>query len=302
MAEGKFFDRFYFRDHRNANRFRPNVTPPRLNFNGFVEFGFSPEVAGLGIVNDSKVFREQISSLLQTATLPSASYNTVVKNQYNIRRIINTGVEYNPVEINVLDTANNEWALLIMKYYNYMYLQGRNKLDGEVRDLSSPEGYKPNNETTTRVSDFMQPTFQSNAAGLDISSQIHFFNHIKIVVYHAGRGTEYVIFKPTLTEFSLGEIDYTSSETRKFNMRFDYENFTINNNVNFKLNDEDKLRFEQINGNAFSWMENESTLADNFPINSSAGDDGNEVTFTGRSSTPRNRSGQSFPRNNTGNT
>ena len=301
MAEGKFFDRFYFRDHRNANRFRPNVTPPRLNFNGFVEFGFSPEVAGLGEVDDSLVFREQISSLLQTATLPSASFNTVIKNQYNIKRVVNTGVEYNPVEINVLDTANNEWALVIMKYYNYMYLQGRNKLDGETRDVGSPVGYKSNAETLTAISDFMQPTFESNAAGLNISNEINFFNHIKIVVYHAGRGTEYVIFKPTLTEFNMGEIDYTSSETRKFTLRFDYENFTINNSVNFKVSDDDKLRFEQINGDAFSWMEDESTLADNFPINSNSGDDGNKVTFTGRESTPRNRSGQTFPRNNSGN-
>ena len=83
MADGKFFDRFYFRDHKNANRFKPNATPPRQLFEGYVEFGFNPEVQ----LGDNLIFREQISSLLQTATLPSMSVNNIIKNQYNIKRV-----------------------------------------------------------------------------------------------------------------------------------------------------------------------------------------------------------------------
>lgn len=287
MADGKFFDRFYFRDHKNANRFKPNATPPRQLFEGYVEFGFNPEVQ----LGDNLIFREQISSLLQTATLPSMSVNNIIKNQYNIKRVVATGVDYSPVEMTVFDTVNNEWAALIMRYYSYMFMQPRNKLNGTTRDEGIPEGYRSNAETLTRPSEFMADTFESNAAGLNIGNDPNFFNHIKIVVYHAGKGTEYILFKPTLTEFQLGEIDYTSSETRKFQLRFEYENFTINNEVNFVLNEDDKTRFERMSDDAFAWMEQNGTSAENNPNLGTK-----QVGFTGRKDTKRHRSVQSYPK------
>jgi hypothetical protein len=43
---------FYFRDWHNADRFKPNITPPRQKFAGFVEFDFNPLVFG----DDSSIF------------------------------------------------------------------------------------------------------------------------------------------------------------------------------------------------------------------------------------------------------
>lgn len=247
-------NRFYLRDHRNADRFKPNVTPPRLNFNGFVEFVFSPEARFLGGKDngDTAIYREQISSLLQTASLPSMTFNTQIKNQYNIKRVVNTGVDYAPVELNVIDTVNNEWLVLIMKYFSYMYMNPRNKTEGETRDFT-PKGYESASDVLVRNSNFLKETFDSNAAGLNIGTNPNFFDQIKMVVYHGGRGTEYILFKPTLTQFNLGGIDYTSNEFRQFTLQFEYENFTINNNVNFKLSDQDKSRFEDL-GDDVTWL------------------------------------------------
>ena len=33
-------------------------------------------------------------------------------------KIIATGVEYNPVEITVFDTLNNEWLIVLMRYFS----------------------------------------------------------------------------------------------------------------------------------------------------------------------------------------
>jgi hypothetical protein len=246
----------FLRDYKNANRFQPNQVPPRLNFNGFVEFAFSNEAQVLAS-QGSAPFREQISSLLQTATLPSASFTTQVKKQYNIKRIIQTGVEYNPVEISVIDTINNEWVTLIMKYMSFYYMNPRNKTSGSDRDTTF-DSYKSNREVVTTPSTFMtENTFDSNAAGLNLTEDAAFIDHIKMVVYHGGRGTEYIIFKPIITSFQMGEIDYASSDVRKFQLSFDYENFVVNGKTNFKLSPEDLARFETVPG-GFSFVQNDS--------------------------------------------
>jgi len=253
---------------------------------------FSPEVKNLG--PDSAIYREQISSLLQTATLPSMTFNTQIKNQYNMKRIVNTGVDYSPVDVTVIDTVNNEWLTLIMKYFSYMYMNPRNKTTGEKRD-PNPRGYESASDVLTRNSDFMKETFDSNAAGLNITNQANFFDHIKLVVYHAGRGTEYILYKPTITQFQLGNIDYTSTEFRKFQIQFEYENFTINNRVNFRLNDEDKSRFENL-GTNITWLfqDGDGVNANNNPIYGQ-GEDGRPVEMLGDSKTQRPRDPQALP-------
>lgn len=246
MSRSDLFPSVYMRDWRNTNRFKPNFTPPRLTFNGFVDFVFNPEIAaqlGAGVS-----FRTQISSLVQTASLPAITFNTDIKNQYNIKRIVQTGVSFTPVNISVLDTVSNEWLLMFMRYFSYHYMQPRNKTTqgtGNSRD-QNPKAYMSGSDTWTRSSAFMADTFDSNTAGLN-TVNLPFLDHIKLVSYAGGKGVEYILFKPTLTTFSMGEIDYTASETRKFNMAFEYENFTINEKVNFTLDSTDRARFESYN-------------------------------------------------------
>ena len=234
----------FLRDFKNANRYQPNQTPPRLTFNGFVDFAFSPS-AYLLDGGSAAGYREQISSLLQTATLPSASFTTQVKKQYNMKRIVQTGVEYKPIDITVVDTINNEWLTLLMKYFSFYYMDPRNKTSGTVRD-PNPSGYVSNAETTARPSAFMSTTFDSNAAGFNLSEQSDFFDHIKLVLYHAGRGVEYIVYKPIITSFETGSIDYTESGLRTFTISLEYESFTVNGATNFKLNAQDLSRFEVV--------------------------------------------------------
>lgn len=246
MSRSDLFPSVYMRDWRNTNRFKPNFTPPRLTFNGFVDFVFNPEIAaqlGAGVS-----FRTQISSLVQTASLPAITFNTDIKNQYNIKRIVQTGVNFTPVNISVLDTVSNDWLLMFMRYFSYHYMQPRNKTTqgtGNSRD-QNPKAYLSGSDTWTRSSAFMADTFDSNTAGLN-TVNLPFLDHIKLVTYAGGKGVEYILFKPTITTFSMGEIDYTVSETRKFNMAFEYENFTINEKVNFTLDSTDRARFESYN-------------------------------------------------------
>lgn len=246
MSRGGLYPRFYFRDWRNADKFKPNATPPRQDFQGFVDFSFNPEV--LSIIDGSEL-RSQISSLVQTAELPSVTFRTEVKNQYNIKRIAQTGIDFSDVKIEVLDTVDNEWLLVFMKYFAFHYAQPRNRTsrgNGTIRDRIAA-GYEENQKTLTKSSSFMSSSFNSGDAGLDIGSIGQFINQISLVTYHGGKGVEYILLNPVIKEFTPGGIDYSSSNVRKFSMTFEYENFTINEKVNFTLDGADTSRWEDAN-------------------------------------------------------
>lgn len=237
----------WLRTWRNADRFKPNVTPPRQKFAGFVEFVFNPSV--ISNLGDSYSFRTQISSLVQTAKIPEIQFTTVKKKQYNYQRLVQTGVDYGPCDITVIDTVNNEWLTVFMKYFAYYRNEPRNRTDliaGGTRD-TTPTQWPSNREVTVNPSTFQTAGFQSNNAGLDVTGDAHFFDHIKIVNYAGGKGVEYILFRPVITSFVPGDIDYTTSDFRTFDITFEVENVTVNSTMNFELNDLDLARFDNSN-------------------------------------------------------
>lgn len=232
------------RNWRNADRFKPNVTPPRQKFAGFVEFHFNPSI--ISGLSDSSAFRTQISSLVQTAKIPEIQFQTQSKKSYNHRRLIQTGVDYGPCNLSVIDTVNNEWLTLFMKYFAYYYNEPRNRTEsgnGNQRD-NAPKQWDSNSEALVKSSAFGSTGFSSNTAGLDATKDSHFIETIRIINYAGGKGIEYILFRPQITSFDPGELDYTTSEFRTFDISFEIENMTVNSKFNFEMNDVDLARFE----------------------------------------------------------
>lgn len=260
---GKIFDifgnggnnKFYARDFRNAYTFRPDINPPRQKFQGYVNFIVNRSLYGESWYNDNASFRTEISSLVRTASLPELEFKTETKNQYNRKRIVNTGVEYQPVDIKVIDTINNEWLILFMKYYSYHYMNARNKQGTAGRDsvgagsigdfggraqVESADG----NENNGSMFGKDVSNWNSNAYGFNLNLTSTFFERIDYVLYHGNKAVQYSLFNPVLTRFRTGDLDYSSSEVMEFDMTFEYESFNIYENVNFGLTDVDVLRFE----------------------------------------------------------
>jgi hypothetical protein len=236
----------YFRNWRNADRFKPNITPPRQKFQGFVEFHFNPGIAS--VIDNSSAFRSQISTLVQTAKIPEITFQTAVKRQYNHRRIVQTGVDYGPCSITVVDTVANEWLTLFMKYFAFQYNDPRNRTGagaGNERD-TDPKQWESNSVSTTKPSAFMTDSYNSNDAGMDIHNETHFIDSIRIINYHGGKGVEYILFRPQITSFTPSELDYTGSDFRTFDIDFEIESMTVNQKFNFDLVDTDLVRLEQI--------------------------------------------------------
>lgn len=235
------------RDFRNARRLLPSVTPPRLKFQGYVDFRLNPLIASQ--FDSSQNARIQMSSLVQRASLPQVTFDTEIRKQYNMRRVTHKSVSYNTVDITVVDTVNSEWLTMCMNYFGYHYMNPRNRGDDRLlqafpsqAELASTPSQFGSGETGDRA-------FNSNAAGYNLNADSSFFDQIDIILYHGAKGVQYSLIRPTMTSFKFDELDYTSTaDFMKINMSFDYESFTIRNSINFNLDDADLSRFESFSG------------------------------------------------------
>jgi len=264
-------DKFYARDFRNNYRFRPDVNPPRIKFEGYVNFIFNRDLATF-MDMESATFKTNISSLVRRAKLPSVQFKNIVKNQYNKKKIVSTGVEYSPVEISVFDTLNNEWLQVLMRYFSYLYMNPRNRNAEGDRDV------KLNTDATIENvnSSFGGTTFKSGEAGLNLQRTKQFFERIDIIMYHGGKGVQYSMTNPLINSFDFGDLDYSSNEFVEFNITCDYENFSTYDIANFDLSGVDLDRFENVVGLNFA---SDDILVKPLGII----DDGTDMQFLGNS-------------------
>lgn len=279
--------KFYARDFRNNYRFRPDVNPPRVKFEGYVNFVFNRNLASFLDINNA-TYKTNITSLVRRATLPQVTFKNQVRNQYNKRRIVTSGVEYAPVDIAVFDTLNNEWLQLLMRYFSYLFMNPRNKNDSNDRDIKlfTNAGFEKG--------DFAGTSFKSGEAGLNLQRDKQFFERIDIIMYHGKRGVQYSLTNPIINNFSFGEIDYSSNEAVEFQMTLDYENFTTYDLANFELTAVDLDRFENVNGLRF---QNDEVLVKPLGIVTDPtdmeflGQHDNNYGTRGRTNQPQNLSG-----------
>jgi len=281
---------FYLRDFRNAYHYNPSQDPPRQQFGGYVSFVLDRDLFGQPFfdeVNNDEL-RVRMSSLVRTADMPQVEFKTQIMNEYNKKKIVNTGVEYQPVTIRVVDTASNAWLQIIMKYFAYHYMNPRNKTyqgDRDINSVSIGEG----------GIDFIGSQygaggpFDSNKYGYNPNLNPNFFERIDYVLYHAQKGVQYSLINPVMTGFTHTPIDYASNELMEFTMTFEYESFTTYDQVNFDLTSVDLARFEDVSGLSNS-ASNQNFSNDG--TGSIAASTMRDLEFLGNSNNPRNRTFQ----------
>jgi len=269
---------YYMRDFKNAERFRPNNTPVRQKFNGYVNFTFNSEV-DVDFLNDVD-FRNNLSSLVRSADFPSAEFQTDVKNQYNKKRITVSGVQYKPISITAYDTVDSLWVILLMKMYSHLFTNPTNKFDSTQGQASTPK-YRdydvvpqivPSGDGSSTSTSFNRP-FGSNDAGLNLQpgSQRNFITQMDVVQYHAQRAIRYTLFNPLITTFTIDPIDHGDSQVSTIQMNIEYENFTVNPDVNFFITEDELKRFSNYNANHWQALRSGTSDQADVPGGSIAG-------------------------------
>lgn len=237
--------KFYARDFRNTYRFRPDVNPPRLNFEGYVNFVFNRSVLQF-LANNNLTFKTSLSSLVRSATLPGVTFRNDTKNQYNKKKIVQTGIDFTPVQFKVLDSINNEWLTILMKYMAYSHMEPRNKNNFRDRDLHLNNTFME--DSLGEENKMGNEQFASNEAGFNLQLEQNFFDRIDLILYHGGRGVQYSLMRPYIKSFRGGAIEYATASLMEFDFEVDYENFTTYDVANFKLTKVDLDRFEEDGG------------------------------------------------------
>mgnify|MGYP001253041817 CR=1 FL=1 len=253
---------FYLKDFRNAYHFRPDVAPPRQKFEGYINF--VPNRALLGtFLEDNINLRTRLSSLVRTAQLPEVQIQTQVVNAFNQKRIVTSGREYAPVGITLFDTIQNEWLVMLMKYFTYSFADSTSKHEegsGKFTSASDPDKFKTRdiahdmllenvkkyNSESKFGTDSSTKGYNPDAFGYTQRETPYFFERIDMIMYHGNTGVQYSLANPIITSINFGDIDYADSGFKDIQIQVAYEYFTVHDQLNFKLSEQDLSRFERM--------------------------------------------------------
>lgn len=159
--------------------------------------------------NTSPVIFHQV----QTASAASFSTDTVVINQYNKKRVIQTRLNYDPITVTFYDTFDNAFHNIMTRYMKH-YFNGGNGID--LR--SSLEG-----DST------VNPSFNTDL-GFTPNNVRYFFPTIQIVQNgYKSQHRRTVLQNPIITNIQGDTLDYSDSNPVVYTVTFQPESVQVIN-------------------------------------------------------------------------
>ena len=268
--DGLVPDQYYLANYKNADRFKPRNTPVRQKFNGYVNFTFNSEVDIAKDFNSNSEFRNTLSSLVKAADFPSAEFSTDVKNQYNRKRITVNGVQFKPISITAYDTVDSLWVIMLMKMYAHLFQDPLNKYKGNEPERIPydviPESVKSGSADESAAGGFNRP-FDSNRAGVNLlpGNERNFITSMDIVQVHGQKATKFTLFNPMITGFEIESVDHADSAVSQITIAVDYENFTMNPNVNAYISEDEMSRYSDFSKGEWNLKQNGNPEQANTP-------------------------------------
>lgn len=238
-AAGAFFGTpqapggMYFKDFRHASKTFVSdsyALAPKYKFLFHVEFGINTESVQPFWGTEQPNF----GLLVKDVRLPSYRFNTSILNQYNRKRIAQSKINYEPVEINFHDDNSNVINKLWYAYYTYYY---KDAVKGGSLTNNTPNTPNPYDRTRNIYSYDMdskldwgyigEPTGTSagtnSPSGQGVSKQ-SFFSYVKIFGFNQHKFTQYTLINPMITQFAHDTYDYDMGNGVMTNrMTLDYE-------------------------------------------------------------------------------
>lgn len=242
-AAAGFFGNPYVRDYTHAAKtFLPNSyqNAPKLKFLFHTVFEIDPAVLDTGTTN--------FSVLVKSIKLPSFNIETQQLNQYNRKRINQTKIKYDPIDITFHDDSGDEISSLWYRYYTYYYKDGQNPqvvfngARGAAPNTSSAGGgvtagasdaiystrtqYVP---TNTGPFNSWGYTGQGAPSSSDPSKKSPFFKNITVFGINRHNWIAYTLINPVITRFGHDTYDYEQANGVMTNsMTVDYETVVYN--------------------------------------------------------------------------
>lgn len=228
-AAGAFFGSDYLRDYTHASKtFRTNSyqNAPKLKFLFHTYFDINP-AAYTGSAN--------FGVLVKEVKLPTFSFNTYQLNQYNRKRIVQSKIKYEPIEIAFHDDTGNQVNKLWQAYYTFYYNDGTKPgsvLSGNRGGVAGvgpgAAGYNERNVYQGSISGNDDWGFRGGASNSD-GKRVPFFKNITVFGFDQHNFTAYTLINPVITNFSHDTYNYAEGAGTMTNrMTIDYETVVYN--------------------------------------------------------------------------
>jgi hypothetical protein len=224
---GVFFGNAILRDYTHASKtFRTNSyqNAPKLKFLFHTYFSINPK----GYPTDAN-----FGLLVKEIKLPQFSFTTAQMNQYNRKRIIQTKIKYEPIEISFHDDNANQATQLWESYYRYYYndtVKPGNVLPGNANTpvAGSTSNYNSRNIYSGDLQGNLDWGFnggQSDSTGI----KMPFFKNITVFGFNQHNFTAYTLVNPVITSFGHDTYNYAEGGGVMTNrMSIDYETVVYN--------------------------------------------------------------------------
>lgn len=232
-AAATFFGSPYLRDYQHASKtFRTNSyeNAPKLKFLFHTYFEFNTQVYSTA---------PNFGILVKEIKLPSFTMQVEQLNQYNRKRLVQTKIKYDPIEITFHDDNGNNTTSMWEAYYTYYYNDGTKP--GQVL-----RGNRGNNrfaqESDTQIIDYNNNNiYKESTGGNDHDwglsggatnpdgTKIPFFKNITIFGLNQHNFIAYTLINPMITNFSHDQYNYSEgSGIMQNKMTIDYETVVYN--------------------------------------------------------------------------
>jgi hypothetical protein len=226
-----FFGADGLKDYSHAARtFRTNgyELTPRYKFLFHVFFtintGQIPQLANA--FGDGEV--ATVGLMVKSVQLPTYSITVDTMNQYNRKRLVQSKIEYNPIQIVFNDDQSDLIRNMWYNYYRYYYKDSTYNYDnnasingsiGNLQTLQNGFGYPTRDiySESRQVSDWgyigegYQESLPLPGTTVDSNNKPPFFRDIKIYGLSQKKFASYVLINPMVTEWQHDTYDYAQS-------------------------------------------------------------------------------------------
>jgi hypothetical protein len=218
-----FFGTDTLRDYTHASKvFRSNgyELKPRFKFLFHVAFSINtaeiPSLRGaLGLTDESN-----LSLVVKTVDLPKYNIQTETLNQYNRKRVVQTKINYEPVNITFHDDGGDLVRNMWYNYYSYYYKDptqqygNANNTNGSLgasANRTTGFGYNSrdiyNNDRLVNDWGYIGESISDGVSSA--SGKPPFFKDIRIFGFdYQHKYAEYVLINPLITNWSHDQYDY----------------------------------------------------------------------------------------------
>jgi len=198
---------------------------PKLKHLYHVVLNINPNITLNGSNGWTNTTKREINLLCKSVDLPSFSMQTETLNQYNRKKVIQTSVQYDPINMVWHDDNAGLTNFLWKNYFNYYFSDANHVQQNQGAPAITDPAYL---RTSGLNSAYDNGAVTVNRFGLDRPGKLdNFFTSIQVFQLHPQNGrptnTSFTFINPLIDTWDHDEANSDGSEFAINRMRFSYE-------------------------------------------------------------------------------